>query len=154
MNLPYWLPLAAVGLAVVGGSFLVLGRANPEAVTLESASLSDMQIEIADTNAARVQGLSGRSALADDYGMLFVFEDVGRYGFWMKDMYLVIDIIWIKDNGEIVGIEREVSPETYPTVFYPPEPVRYVLEIAGGSAERRGFLVGMRINVGAAIEKN
>ncbi|MBP6860420.1 MAG: DUF192 domain-containing protein [Candidatus Pacebacteria bacterium] len=154
MNLSYWLLLAAVGLAVVGASFLVLGRANPEAVTVESASLSDMQIEIADTNAARVQGLSGRSALADDYGMLFVFEDVGRYGFWMKDMYLVIDIIWIKDNGEIVGIEREVSPETYPTVFYPPEPVRYVLEIAGGSAERRGFLVGARINVGAAIEKN
>lgn len=124
-----------------------------EATSL-SVSLSDMQIEIVNTDAARVQGLSGKVELAHNYGMLFVFETDGSYGFWMKDMQVSIDIIWIKDNGEIVGIERKVSPETFPSVFYPPEPVRYVLETAAGTAERRGFSVGKRIDIGEAIEKN
>src|SRR3954471_24776165 len=45
-----------------------------------------IQVDISDTEALREQGLSGRTSLAENEGMLFVFPTPGPYGFWMKDM--------------------------------------------------------------------
>jgi uncharacterized membrane protein (UPF0127 family) len=101
--------------------------------------------ELADTESKRTQGLSGRTELPAGYGMLFVFERAGRYGFWMKDMHVSIDIIWLTDDGVILDIEENVAPETYPTPFYPPVPVRYVLETREGEATAQGWRAGTRI---------
>lgn len=105
------------------------------------------QIEVVDTPEARTLGLSGRTALPDGYGMLFVFPEADRYGFWMKDMLVSIDIIWLSETGEIVGIEASIAPETYPKEFHPPTPVRYVLETRAGLAQERGWQVGTVLNV-------
>ena len=93
-------------------------------------SVMGYRVRIADSLAERAQGLSGTAALAPDEGMLFVFERAGMYGFWMKDMYYPIDIIWLNDELRPVGITKNISPDTFPTVFYPPVPVRYVLEVS------------------------
>ena len=103
---------------------------------------SSFTIEIVDTPASEAQGLSGRVNVPHDYGMLFVFPDDEAYGFWMKDMLVPLDMIWLSDKGEIVGIEDSVTPESYPHVFYPPEPVRYVLETRAGEARAQGWTVG------------
>jgi uncharacterized membrane protein (UPF0127 family) len=42
----------------------------------------------------------------------------------MKDMRVPLDIIWLSDTGDIVHIERSVSPDSYPRVFYPGTPAR------------------------------
>ncbi len=128
-------------------------RADEKVALLPAISLSDMHIEVADTDEERVRGLSGRAEVPESYGMLFVFEKPTRPGFWMKDMLVPIDIIWLKDTGEVVGVEREVSPETFPNVFYPPRDVLYVLEVAAGSAERRGFSLGKTLDIKETIEK-
>lgn len=104
-------------------------------------------IEIADTPVAREQGLSGRTEIPEDYGMLFIFPDTGDYGFWMKDMKVSIDVFWLSDNGTIVGIERELSPDTYPEAVLPPLPVRYVLETRAGMATARGWTVGTTLTL-------
>jgi uncharacterized protein len=99
-------------------------------------------IERADTNALRTQGLSGREEIPEDYGMLFLFPEKGRYGFWMKDMQVPIDIFWLSDDGTIIAVNESVSPDTYPLAFYPPEPVRYVLETKAGTASMRNWTIG------------
>jgi uncharacterized membrane protein (UPF0127 family) len=99
-------------------------------------------IERADTSTEREQGLSGRVDIPEDYGMLFVFPEKGDYAFWMKDMLVPIDILWLSDTGTITGIERSVQPATYPSTFHPPLPVRYVLETRAGTATARGWNVG------------
>jgi len=86
----------------------------------------------------RAQGLAGRERLAVNEGMLFLFEDEGEYGFWMKGMKFPIDIIWIRDNA-IVAIDEYVFPEpdvpdSERTVYLPPEPVDGVLEVGAGRA--------------------
>jgi len=101
--------------------------------------------EIVASAAARAQGLSGRTSVPPGYGMLFVFDQKDRYGFWMKDMLVSIDMIWLADDGTILAIEKNVSPETYPTPFYPPQPVRLVLETRPGEAEIQGWEVGTKI---------
>jgi len=104
-------------------------------------------IEVVATPSAREQGLSGRTELAPDYGMLFVFPEDGDYAFWMKDMLVPIDIIWVTEMGTIAGIEHSVSPDTYPTAFHPPYPVRYVLETRAGVAQEKGWSVGTELSL-------
>lgn len=104
-------------------------------------------IEIADTQAKQQQGLSGRREVPSDYGMLFIFPEKAFYQFWMKDMLVPIDIIWLSDDGTIVGIEHSVEPATYPNTFSPKLPVRYVLEVRAGEARARGWDVGTILNL-------
>ena len=132
-----WLMSAAV---LILGGIAVWSSSHPS--TQEAVTDTSFTLEIADTDAKRIQGLSGRTEVPDNYGMLFVFPEAQTYGFWMKDMYVPIDIIWLREDGSIIGIEDSVSPDTYPDTFYAPEPIRYVLETRAGYARDHGWTVG------------
>ncbi len=97
---------------------------------------------IADTEAERAQGLSGRSELAQDEGLLFIFPNPGIYGFWMKDMRFAIDILWFDADKRLVGISRQIDPSTYPQSFAPQAPAQYVLEVPAGYAEAKNIKLG------------
>jgi uncharacterized protein len=101
---------------------------------------TEISVEIVDTEATRELGLSGRNRLDENSGMLFVFPEKAKYGFWMKDMKFSIDIVWI-DGNRVVGIEKSISPSTYPAAFYPPVPVQHVLELPSGFSDRAGLEV-------------
>ena len=105
-------------------------------------TVGGMQFEIADTQAKQEIGLSNRPTIPDNYGMLFVFAKPQKYGFWMKDMLTSIDIVWLDASGSVILINHDVSPSTYPSVFYPPSPVKYVLETRAGYAREKGWSVG------------
>jgi uncharacterized membrane protein (UPF0127 family) len=109
-----------------------------------------LKIEVAETHEARVQGLSGRDSLDAD-GLLFVFPETDYHGIWMKDMRFPIDIIWISEDLRIVHIEENVQPETYPKVFRPREPARYVLETDSRYVATFGFTVGQEVTLPARL---
>lgn len=109
-----------------------------------------MRFEPVTTEAAQEQGLGGRADVPENYAMLFVFPSDQNIGFWMKDMLVPIDMIWLSDNGTILGIDADVAPDTYHSdtdaqIFYPPQPVKYVLETRAGEARRRGWSVGTKV---------
>src|SRR5688500_4578161 len=54
-------------------------------VVSTSAGQRSFTIEIADDVSERAKGLMFRETMADDHGMLFVFEQTQPVGFWMKD---------------------------------------------------------------------
>lgn len=89
-------------------------------------------LEIADTPQERKQGLSGRKNLATSTGLLFVFDQPGTYGFWMKDMNFPIDIIWLDKNKKTLGQTKNLKPESFPKIFYSPPNTSYALEINAG----------------------
>lgn len=134
--------LAVVLLALASFGFKERAQAP---VVSEGYSLE--RIEIASSSAARQHGLSGRTDVPQEYGLLFVFEEKGDYGFWMKDMKVSIDMLWLADDGTILGITDNVSPDTYPQAFHPPAPVRYVLETRAGEAARKGWGVGTKLSL-------
>ncbi len=104
--------------------------------------------EVADTPALQTQGLSGRTSLKEGEGMIFIFEEEGVHGMWMKDMLFSIDIIWAGTNGTVITIEENVSPDTYPEAFYADTPTAlYVLEVPAGFVSRTGVAVGDKIVV-------
>lgn len=104
-------------------------------------------VEMANTQASRELGLSGRPHMRDDEGMLFVFDKPGRYGFWMKDMTFPLDIIWINENGIVVSIERNLTPDSYPKTFMNQSDASYVLEINQGMAEKFGLYMGSKVKM-------
>lgn len=101
-----------------------------------------LRIEYATTTAARERGLGGRESLPSNYGMLFVFPKDSFYGFWMKDTRVPLDMFWLDAQGHVVSIVRNVATSSYPDVFYPTAPARYVLETAAGFAEVHHIVTG------------
>lgn len=101
-----------------------------------------LRIEYATTTAAREKGLGGRTNIPDDYGMLFIFPKEERYGFWMKDMFVPIDIFWLDDKGQVISMVQDAATSSYPNVFYPPVPALYVLETAAGFASEHSIATG------------
>lgn len=108
---------------------------------------SFFSVTIANDASERKQGLSGTTELPDQQGMLFVFDDSGRYGMWMKDMLYAIDIIWIDENLEVVHIEEDVRPETYPRTFSSPQVARFVLEVPAFSVETFKIQRGQKVSI-------
>ena len=90
-------------------------------------------------------GLSGRDSLASSSGMIFIFDKAGNHGFWMKDMNFPLDILWINDNFEIVGIEKSLSPSTYPNSFGEKYFAKYVLEVSASFCDKNNIKVGDKI---------
>lgn len=100
--------------------------------------------ELAVNEEERARGLMFRKEIPEDYGMLFIFEEEGRYGFWMKNTLISLDIIWIDGKKRIVHIEENVPPcKNDPCeVYHPPEPALYVLELRGGKARKENLKIG------------
>ncbi len=113
-----------------------------------SIALGDTTViaDIADTPDERAQGLSGRSVLGENEGLLFVFTVDDRHSFWMKDMLISIDMIWLSSDKRVVHIVPNATPGSYPQTFSPDDPARYVLEVPAGWASRHGVTVGSVAN--------
>ena len=107
-----------------------------------------INVELALTNEERQKGLMEKEILNDNDGMLFIFENEEIHEFWMKNMIISLDIIWINSDGEIVHIEKQVPPCEENCVIYSPLlPAKYVLELNSGSAERLSIESGTEIQL-------
>ncbi len=107
-------------------------------------------VEIASTPEAQALGLSGRAGLPLGTGMLFVFQNPSRAGFWMKDMKFSIDIIWI-DGDRVVDIASRVSPpgaDGNVPRYYPRLPASYVLEVPAGFVQDHQVKIGDEVDLG------
>jgi len=106
-------------------------------------------LEVADTPELRTQGLSGREKLSQGSGMLFIFDNMNLYGFWMKDMKFSLDIMWLDADKKIVYIEKNLSSDTYPTIFTPASPAQYVLEVPAGFVDNSNVSLGDFLDIKA-----
>lgn len=97
------------------------------------------------TAGAKTMGLSGTRALAESQGMLFTHERDDFWGIWMKEMNYPIDILWLDTSRQVVHIETGVDPSTFPQVFTPPVPARYVLEVAAGVVKKNNVQISDHI---------
>ena len=103
---------------------------------------------IAGSQKEKEIGLSETKSLPEDQGMLFPFEKPDYYSFWMKNMKIPIDIIYI-NKDEIVTIHRNVQPPTNQNesliIYTPDGPSDKVLEIIGGLSEKYSFKKGDKV---------
>ncbi|MCA9356829.1 DUF192 domain-containing protein [Candidatus Nomurabacteria bacterium] len=105
----------------------------------------DVYASIADTLPTRIKGLSGTPFLPDNVVKLFAFGVPGNHSIWMKEMNYSIDIIWVAKEGNIVHIEENVSPDTYPESFAPPVEAWYVVEASAGFSASNTIVIGDKV---------
>ena len=103
------------------------------------------EVELVRTQKELMHGLSGRSSLAQNQGMLFVFEKPSYYSFWMRDMKFPLDIIFILDNKVVRVFENmpaAAANDTNPPQFGSDVLSDKVLEINAGAAKKNKIKAG------------
>jgi len=96
-----------------------------------------------------MRGMKFRDSLPEDQGMLFVHAREDFYRFWMYEVTIPLDMIWLDRNRKIVQIVHECPPcpgpesacPTYGGAFK----AQYILELAGGVAKKRNLKPGMTL---------
>ncbi len=124
--------------------------AEPE--TAETATLNiitsrgekvEVEVEIATNDAERARGLMERTELAENAGMLFVYEEERQLSFWMKNTLIPLSVAYADSQGRIVDIQdmQPLDETPHPSA----EPARYALEVNQGFFEEQGIRVGDRL---------
>src|SRR3990167_3733363 len=82
---------------------LLWAPARTELIALQDGTI--LEVEVAATRLSRERGLSGREDIGD--GMLFCYRDEAVRNFWMYDMRVPLDVVWLRD-ATIVGVDEHV----------------------------------------------
>lgn len=140
--------LAISALFLVLSSFLSAQPASKKFVKIYFPDGDSVTAELAVTPEERARGLMYRKRMGFDQGMLFIFGKEGFYSFWMKNMVIPLDFIWLDEEKRIVHIEQNVPPCKHePCPNYTSKvPAMFFLELKAGSVERRMLKVLDRLD--------
>jgi uncharacterized membrane protein (UPF0127 family) len=127
----------------VASSVAEAPREQPAVVIRAGSAEHRFRVELATTPQERARGLMFREHLDDDAGMLFLFDQMEVQSFWMKNTKIPLDMIFLDEEGVIVGIVENAEPLTL-TSRSVGRPSRYVLEVNGGTSRRLGIEAGQR----------
>jgi len=110
-----------------------------------------VRVRIPTTAKLQEKGLAGVAQLADDEGMLWVYNTPSRVSFWMKGMLMPLDYIWL-NRGRVIDVTENVpAPDsafsTDLPIIDPGVPVDGVLEVAAGYVQRHQVKVGDAVEV-------
>ncbi len=135
-----------------------------ERVTIDGRTF---RLELALDGASRLKGLSGRTSIPADGGMLFVFPDssVGELQFVMRDCPVPIDIIFLDSSGRVTAAHKMAVEEPrrpgesdqayegrlkkYSSRFS----AQFVIELAGNTLDKVRVKNGDRIALDTAALK-
>lgn len=141
---------------VLGGAaallaMTALARAAPLRVVplqfrLAGGGVAPVLAEVADTPRARRLGLMFRQSLPRGRGLLLWWPTPRMAVIWMKNMRFALDLVFIDTDGRVVRIFRHVPPVVGP-LYSAGRPVRAVLELAAGEAQRLGLHEGAQVNL-------
>ncbi|HOD07865.1 MAG TPA: DUF192 domain-containing protein [Myxococcota bacterium] len=104
-------------------------------------SIARFTAEVASTDQQRAMGLMYRKALPPDRAMLFVFPAASRQGFYMKNTYVALDMVFVGGDGVVAGVVENARPLTLETMSVD-APARFVVEINAFAAAAKGIVKG------------
>lgn len=150
MSLTYRTALGALmAFAALSATAQDAPQMNLPVVQLQ-AGMHNIRAQVAATPDQRATGLMHRREMAQNEGMLFVFEQPSPQCFWMKNTLLPLSIAFLADDGTVVNTD-EMKPQTLDS-HCSTKPVRYVLEMNEGWFAKRGVKAGTKL-AGAPFTK-
>ena len=105
------------------------------------------QLRVAETENERTEGLGGVAALPPNGGMFFIFPADGFHAIWMKNMLIPIDIVWLSHDFSVIDARDNVSPDSFPAIFSPQAPARFVVELPAGAVQAFSIKEGGRAEI-------
>jgi uncharacterized membrane protein (UPF0127 family) len=141
-------PLRAILAFVVllwGGCAPSTAAQKLEPLTFETGTGAHVfAVEVAQSQEQRSVGLMYRRSLAPDHGMLFDFVQEQPVSMWMQNTYVSLDMAFVRADGRVLRVERATEPLST-RVIDSGGPVRFVVEVLAGTADRIGLKPGDRI---------
>ena len=126
----------------------------PEPPAFVDVGMGDASIRaaVARTSGARGLGLMGRASLAAGEGMIFLYPSPSDHSFWMKGCLISLDVLYVADDGTVLGMRTLPPPAPNATGeemprYLSPTPCRIVFEVAGGGAASRGVKSGSKLRL-------
>ena len=125
------------------------------AVTIAASALAELptvqlstgmhliRAEVADSMEARMQGLMYRKSMAQNAGMVFVFDENAAHCMWMKNTLIPLSVAFIDQSGEIINI-ADMQPHSEQS-HCASRPARYALEMNKGWFAQRGIKPGAKL---------
>ncbi len=133
-----YLAIPKPGSTAAGPQFTKEGTLS---ITRAGREIVALDIEIADTREDITQGMMYRTQMAENRGMLFLMEDTKIQSFWMLNTLIPLDIIFLGEDRRIINIAADTPPKSIESVSST-APARYVLEVNGGYAAKKGLQPG------------
>ena len=110
-----------------------------------------MTCEVASSPEERLMGLMFREELPVDEGMLFVYEYPHNVSFWMKNVLIPLDIIFLNESGTVINVEEadvEIDvPDEEIESYFSGGSAQYVVEINQGLCKLYGIGVGTNVSI-------
>lgn len=107
----------------------------------------EIELEVARTPEQQMLGLMYRTSLPDNRGMLFEFDPPRPARFWMKNVSLTLDMIFLR-QGNVTAIFTAPPCKSEPCPTYGPAgKIDQVIEIRGGRAQELNLKVGDRLKI-------
>ncbi len=144
-------PIAGFSLAI-GSTMIAIAARSPQKLPVSAiASIGNQKIEleVARSPQELAYGLKFRSSLPQNRGMLFEIGKPQKVRFWMKDVSMPLDIIFVQPDGSVdkVAANAPSCQKELCTIYYSTAAVNRVLELKSGSAKQLGIKPGSAIQI-------
>ena len=119
-------------------------------ITFHPANSKDVEIscEIAKNIVSKMKGLMHRETLPADEGILFTFLFPWYRYFWMKNVKIALDIIFINRNFEIISIHEAPIESGLLYKRYSSQGLcKYVVETNIGFCKKHNISKGSKIDI-------
>lgn len=144
-------------MALVASAFLALAGCSQEQKAIRAEDYRTVPVKFPNGKEIRAEqminqqdmlnGMMFRDALAEDRGMLFFHRRQGFYGYWMFQVRVPLDLIWMDRQKKIVQIVHKAPPCPGPRERCPSYggafAASFVLEVPAGTAAANGLKPGM-----------
>ena len=108
-----------------------------------NAGMHLIRAEVVSDPGTRAQGLMYRKSMAQNAGMLFIFDEAAVHCMWMKNTLIPLSVAFLADDGSVVNID-DMKPQTLDS-HCSAKPVRFVLEMNEGWFAKRGIKAGSKL---------
>ncbi len=130
-------------------SLVSCGTSTITVVSPDGTQKRVIDVEVANTEREREEGLMKRTELKKHSGMLFVFETPIITSFWMKDTLIPLDLLFFSEDGYFSSAYDAIPPckkaecPTYKSI----ELTKYALEMNAGDRKSLGIGVGWKLDL-------
>ena len=112
-----------------------------------------VSVELAYLWNDRGRGLMWRTALSEDEGMLFKYPYEEAHSYWMRDTKIPLDLAFIRSDGTIRKIHRNMTPDTDKNHYPSDGNILYALEVNAGWLEKHGINEGDVLTIPERVRK-
>tara|TARA_B100001142_G_C14238123_1_gene618200 strand:+ start:204 stop:644 length:441 start_codon:yes stop_codon:yes gene_type:complete len=103
--------------------------------------------KVVSNDKSRNKGLMNRTKkLKKNYGMLFDFKEPQMINLWMKNTYIPLDTIYFNDDGKIMDLKQNLTPQSTKSVKSN-QLCRYVLEVNANTIKNNNIKLGDYIKI-------